>query len=97
MFVGEPRSFVMGGEITVGAGQYGNVHIWGDRLYSTDRLRLMDSSKRQCLYSNEAKALGLAYYLRQNCKMDCYKFHTYKYCNCTPDFIFFEVNSKFTL
>ncbi|XP_065222143.1 pickpocket protein 19-like [Planococcus citri] len=81
VFVGEPRSFVMGGEITVAAGQYGNVHIWGDRLYSTDRLRLMDSRKRQCLYSNEDTALGLEYYLRQNCKMDCYKYHTYKYYN----------------
>lgn len=76
------------------AGQYGNINVWGDRIYSTERLRNIDPQKRQCLYSDEAKALGLPYYLRQNCKIDCYKYHTYKYCNCTPDFMFFESNGN---
>lgn len=84
----------MGGEIVVPAGQYSYVHVWGDRIYSTERLRSRNSNKRHCIFEDEDVALGLPYYLRQNCKTDCYKYHTYKYCNCSPDFMFFEVNGR---
>ena len=76
------------------AGQHGLIHIWGDRIYSTERLRNLNPAIRHCLYADEETALGLPYYLRQNCKAECYKDHVYKYCNCSPDFMFFEVNGN---
>lgn len=94
ILIGEPRTYNIGGDIPVPAGQFGRVHVWGDRIHSTDRLRNMNRKKRHCMFSDEAQALGLPYYLRQNCKTDCYKDHTYKYCNCSPDFMFFEANGE---
>ncbi|KAK7582678.1 hypothetical protein V9T40_014123 [Parthenolecanium corni] len=94
ILIGEPRTYNIGGDIPVPAGQFGRVHVWGDRIHSTDRLRNMNRKKRHCMFSDEAQALGLPYYLRQNCKTDCYKDHTYKYCNCSPDFMFFEANEN---
>ncbi|KAI5753622.1 hypothetical protein M8J77_001895 [Diaphorina citri] len=88
VLIGEPRAFTFGTDMIVSSGSFGDISVWGDRLYSQPRLRSMPLERRKCLFMDEAKSLGRQYYLRQNCKVECYEKYVHRFCNCTLQFMF---------
>ncbi|XP_072162095.1 uncharacterized protein [Bemisia tabaci] len=94
VIINHPEGFTFGREIKVSAGNLAEIKIGGDRLYSTERMRGMDVDQRKCLFKEDASTLGLPYYMRINCKTECFRNYTFQYCNCSPNFMFFDVDGK---
>uniref|UniRef100_A0A8D9E627 Pickpocket protein 19 n=1 Tax=Cacopsylla melanoneura TaxID=428564 RepID=A0A8D9E627_9HEMI len=58
VLIGEPRAFTFGTDMIVSSGSFGDINVWGDRVYSRPRLRSMTLDRRKCLFMDEARALG---------------------------------------
>ncbi|XP_050430726.1 pickpocket protein 19-like [Adelges cooleyi] len=89
VMMGEPRGAPLGSDMVVMAGSFGNIHVWGDRIYNTKRTRMLNPKKRKCLFPDESgTGMGTKYYLRRNCKTACYMNHVLNYCGCYLEFSF---------
>ncbi|XP_022173790.1 pickpocket protein 19-like [Myzus persicae] len=89
IMIGEPRGAPLGSDMVVTAGSIGIVHVWGDRIYNTNRTRSLNPKERRCLFADESSTgMGTKYYLRRNCKTACYLNHLVKHCGCYLEFMF---------
>lgn len=93
----EPRGAPLGSDIVVMAGTFGNVNVWGDRIYNTERTRTVDPRKRNCYFADEGPAgMGTKHYMRRNCKASCYMNHVIQHCGCYLEFMFALMSSEST-
>lgn len=93
VMMGEPRGAPLGSDMVVMAGNFGNIHVWGDRIYNTLRTKSLDPQKRKCLFPDESSTgMGTNYYLRRNCKAACYLNHMVQHCGCYLEFMFGLMN-----
>ncbi|VVC27973.1 Epithelial sodium channel [Cinara cedri] len=89
LMMGEPRGAPLGSDLVVMAGSFGNIHVWGDRIYNTNRTKRLDPKKRRCYFPDEQPTgMGTNYYLRRNCKSACYMNHVVQHCGCYLEFMF---------
>lgn len=94
--IGEPRGAPLGSDMVVTAGSIGIVHVWGDRIYNTNRTRSLNPKERRCLFADESSTgMGTKYYLRRNCKTACYLNHLVKHCGCYLEFMFGLMHRKY--
>lgn len=93
--MGEPRGAPLGSDMVVMAGSFGNINVWGDRIYNTQRTKTLEPSKRRCYFSDESTTgMGTNYYLRRNCKTACYMNHVVQHCGCYLEFMFGLMSRK---
>ncbi|KAI5712158.1 hypothetical protein M8J75_006316 [Diaphorina citri] len=97
VLIGEPRAFTFGTDMIVSSGSFGDISVWGDRLYSRPRLRSMPLERRKCLFMDEAKSLGYP-----DCTIEqllCLNKHNPEFNQIMPsnvDKIFFSSNDSST-
>lgn len=93
--MGEPRGAPLGSDMVVMAGNFGNIQVWGDRIYNTKRTKTLNPKKRKCYFPEESTTgIGTNYYLRRNCKAACYLNHMVNHCGCYLEFMFGLMNRK---
>lgn len=93
--MGEPRGAPLGSDMVVMAGHFGNVHVWGDRIYNTKRTKALHPNKRKCYFPEESTTgMGTNYYLRRNCKAACYLNHIVNHCGCFLEIMFGLMSRK---
>lgn len=93
--MGEPRGAPLGSDMVVMAGSFGNINVWGDRIYNTQRTKTLHPSKRRCYFADESTTgMGTNYYLRRNCKTACYMNHLVQHCGCYLEFMFGLMSRK---
>jgi hypothetical protein len=89
ILMGEPRGAPLGSDMVVMAGNFGNINVWGDRIYNTHRTKKLKPKQRNCYFGDESPTgMGTNYYLRRNCRTSCYMFHMVKHCGCYIEAMF---------
>lgn len=95
--MGEPRGAPLGSDMVVMGGHFGNIHVWGDRIYNTQRTKQIPPRKRKCFFSDESPTgLGTKYYIRRNCKVACYMDYVLYHCGCYLEFMVGLMSRKST-
>ncbi|XP_060864321.1 pickpocket protein 19-like [Metopolophium dirhodum] len=89
ILMGEPKGAPLGSDMVVMAGNFGNINVWGDRIYNTHRTKRLSPKQRNCYFGDESPTgMGTNYYLRRNCRMACYMFHMVNECGCYLEAMF---------
>ncbi|BET03534.1 Amiloride-sensitive sodium channel [Nesidiocoris tenuis] len=92
--VADPKSELHNNYLVIAPGQEIRLPVWGDNLIATQEVKNLDVKVRNCLFPDEDPfGLPQGYYLAANCKAACFQNYTLKYCNCSPDFIFYNRNN----
>jgi len=95
ILMGEPKGAPLGSDMVVMAGNFGNINVWGDRIYNTHRTKRLSPKQRNCYFGDESPTgMGTNYYLRRNCRMACYMFHMVNECGCYLEAMFGLMKSK---
>ncbi|KAL1137933.1 hypothetical protein AAG570_009628 [Ranatra chinensis] len=95
LMVTDPKAFPMDSYVEIGSGQFGLVSVVGDALATEARVRSVLPQHRKCLFYQETDSTSpTGYYLEANCKTLCFQKYSIKYCNCSPEFMFFNNDDK---
>ncbi|XP_050053642.1 pickpocket protein 19-like [Aphis gossypii] len=98
ILMGEPRGAPLGSDMVVMAGNFGNINVWGDRIYNTHRTKKLKPKQRNCYFGDESSTgMGTNYYLRRNCRTACYLFHMINHCGCYVEAMFGLMKQNDTL
>jgi len=98
ILMGEPKGAPLGSDMVVMAGNFGNINVWGYRIYNTQRTKRLSPNQRNCYFGDESPTgMGTNYYLRRNCRTACYMFHMVNQCGCYLESMFGLMKRKNSL